>query len=445
MQLQSQQPARAQRVMFKPYPKQEEFLSLVFSGQFMYIFYGGAAGGGKTYVTIATLILLCKLYPGSKWVVVRKDAEKLRLTSIPSFFKVCPPAFLKRYNRNEKLATFTNGSQIQFMGENIDKYPDLTNFDGVECNGFLLEECQELSEKMHHKANLRAGRNIIPDKADGTPSNQPRKMVMYTGNPSQNWTKKTFYTPYILGELPPGFAYVHATMDDNPALSAEYIASLDTLDPITYARYRMGDWDVVDTEMPFAYAFDMKKHVGVAGTPSLQLPMYLSFDFNVDPITCIASQHNAARTRIRVYKEFRKGPSNIYELCRNIRNQYPEHYLQVTGDATGSSTSALVKGGLNYYKVIRSELKLATRQFRVPTVNPTHKDSRVLCNSLLYRHPDYIIDGDGCPYLIEDMQYVEVNAQGEINKTKNKHQSHLLDCWRYYNNAWHGDFVRYRI
>ena len=51
------------------------------------------------------------------------------------------------------------------------------------------------------------------------------------------------------------------------------------------------------TNNPFAYAFDANKHIasGLLYNPSL--PVLLSFDFNKDPITCIAGQSDGARFR----------------------------------------------------------------------------------------------------------------------------------------------------
>lgn len=419
-------------ILFKPTNKQQEFIDAVFSGKYGFLFYGGAAGGGKTYVMLAIFILLCKIFPNSKWCIVRKDFKKLKQNTIPSFHKLCPRRFLLKFV--DGIAYFTNGSQMIFRGENYAIDNDLTWMDGFECNGFGGEEIQELSKKFFEKAKLRAGRHII------TP--MPPIVNLFTGNPSQNWSKDVFVVPYQEGNLAEPYYYLPALMSDNPYLPEQYIKSLETLDSRTYQRYVLGNWNVVDVDMPFCYGFNYQKHVTKLNKPLKSLPISVSFDFNVDPITAIVCQHNGKFKRI--HKEYRMGNSNIWALCEAIKRDHPDYYIQVTGDATGNSTNAMVKENLTYYKVIMQELGIGPERLMVPNVNPIISNNRVLVNAILERDTGLQIDSE-CKYLIEDLQYVEVNGYGEIDKTKNKHRSHLLDTFRYYCNTYHHDFVRYKF
>jgi hypothetical protein len=115
----------------------------------------------------------------------------------------------------------------------------------------------------------------------------------------------------------------------------------------------------------------------------------------------------------------------------------------VTGDASGANRSAMTRGAVNYYTIIRDELQLPKTAFKVPSVNPSIKNSRVLLNSILEKHPDIVID-TSCQWLIHDLQNVETTANGDIEKTKDSNLSHLLDCFRYYLWTFHNDFVKYR-
>jgi len=398
--------------------------------------YGGAAGGGKTFVSIAGLIILAKVFPGSKWHIVRKSLPTLKRTSIPSFLKLCPKRFIRSYNQTDQIVTFTNGSQIVFFPENFFQDPNLTRFDGLETNGFLIEEGQEIQKKTLEKCKLRAGRHIIPGLKV-----QPKPTIIVTCNPSNNWTKKDVHDPFIEGTLSDEIFYLRATMADNPSLPEDYLKGLENVDDITKAIFIEGSWDVVDVERPFVYSFNRKKTVfkGLEIDPTE--PINLSFDFNVDPITCVAGQ--SYEDKIRIFKEFRLRNSNIYELCEAIKVEFGDQYFVVTGDAAGSARSAMVQGSLNYYQIIQQELDLTTSQFKVPTFNPSVKNSRVLTNSICQNHKDFLIDSS-CQYLIEDLETVEATETGDINKTKDARKSHLLDCIRYYLWTFHNNFISIR-
>jgi len=91
------------------------------------------------------------------------------------------------------------------------------------------------------------------------------------------------------------------------------------------------------------------------------------------------------------------------------------------------------------------ELGLKKEQMLVPTVNPLIKNNRVLVNALLEKFPEILFDSELCKYTIEDLLYVEVNGYGDIDKTKDKHKSHLLDTVRYFLNTCFKEFVKYKL
>lgn len=230
------------------------------------------------------------------------------------------------------------------------------------------------------------------------------------------------------------------TTYDNPFIDIDEIESARRqLDELTFkCEYLAEDVDLVGK--PFAYCFNSEKHIhDFDFDPSCELQ--LSFDFNIDPITCLASQYIDGR--IRIIKEFRLLNSNIYELCQRIKVEYPNALFLVTGDATGRNRTALTTGNLNYYSVIQSELNLSDGQMRQPSINPAISDSRVLLNSILQNFPPAI--HSECKYLIEDLKYVEVDDNGDINKTKDKHRSHLLDCLRYNLNTFYADLLNLKM
>lgn len=434
--METQQSSSNVEVLFNPFPKQIEFLEAVFGGKYTFIMYGGSIRGGKTFAGIGALLLLCKKYPKSKWAIVRTDLQTLKRNSIPSFWKCCPKSFIKHYSQDNQVVTFTNDSQIMFFGENYADDKDLNRWRGLEVNGFLLEELNELQYKSFNKAIERAGSNVIDPK--------PKPLIIATCNPANNWVKELIYNKHLAGELPEKWLYITAKIFDNPYVASDldYMEALKTMPPMEYDLFVNGDWNSFAVNNPFAYCFDETKHVGKCEfDPNLEL--MLSFDFNKDPITCVVSQHGEARENsqhpeidleLRYIKEFKLSNSDIYALCEAIKTTYDYHnplYL-ITGDATGRARSALVRGNINYWKVIKQEFGVSDNQIKTPSVNPSVKDTRVLMNSMFVNY-NVVVDPDNCPAFIKDLKFVECDEFGDLMKdrTGEYKKADLLDCARY--------------
>jgi hypothetical protein len=232
------------------------------------------------------------------------------------------------------------------------------------------------------------------------------------------------------------------TTYDNPFIDpTEIDAARNQLDESTFRCEFLAE-DVTLAVNKFIYNFDRKKHISPGLKLIPNLPVILSFDFNTEPITCLVGQCDGL-DKVRVLDEYRLMNSDIEELCGRILADYPDKMLLVTGDASGQNRTAL-KRDLNYYKIIKQVLRLGMGQFKLPAANPPIKNTRVLCNSLLGRHTDYLFS-DRVPYLVMDIEECEVDETGAIDKGKDKHQSHLLDCWRYFNYTFLKHFLDLKI
>jgi phage terminase large subunit len=218
-----------------------------------------------------------------------------------------------------------------------------------------------------------------------------------------------------------------------------------------YHEYANGEWGADEKDNLFIYAFRSKAisnrkpgycHVVKGLEVDYSLPVYISFDFNVDPCTALICQHAPDRGWISIIDEIRLTNSDIYEVCERIKVNWPNAFIYVTGDASGRNRSAMTKGGKNFFKIIKAELGLGSTRFKIPGQNPSIKNSRILTNSILAKHPATLID-ERCKYLIEDLQNVTTDENGDIDKTKDAHRSHLLDCLRYYFNTFFYDFIEW--
>lgn len=273
--------------LFNPFPKQQEFLKAALSGLYSFILYGGGIRGGKSFAGIGLLLLLCKIFPGSRWAIVRKDMPTIVKNVFPTWDKICPQNFVlydRRKNTMNPHVEFTNGSQILFFPENYSQDKELNRFKGLEVNGFLGDEINELQFEAFEKMIERAGSYIIP----GEDVKQPKPLIAATCNPSPGWVKKTIYIPSTGGTLRPEWIYIQARIFDNPYIPQAYFDTLKTLSIYMYRVFVEGDWDF-QGKSPNAYwrSFEIDKHV-INMPHDRDLPIHLSIDDNVLPYISIS-------------------------------------------------------------------------------------------------------------------------------------------------------------
>lgn len=392
-------------------------------------------GGGKSYVCLMTLILLCRAYPGSKWCVIRESVPTLKRTTLETFKRIVPTNFVKSYNQQDQIYTFQNGSQILFMAEDFVNDKDFDRFKGLEVNGFLLEQIEELQEKLLEVCFIRAGRWVI----DKMP---PRPLILANVNPTMAWPKSKIYDRYIDSSLPKDWFYEPAKISDNPKLfnDENYMHNVTAhLDDLTKRRLIDGDWTAFAIDNQFLYKFGLQRHVAKSFIPSIHLPILISFDFNVEPMTALASQSVDVMTAC-IFKELKIKTGSTEDMCELILTELKDWNLNihVTGDASGWSRTSLTKGNLNHYRVIKRMLNLNDRDLLVKKQNPSHRDSRVLGNSVL-QHANFFITED-CKETINDCITAQVDEFGELIKTK-KEGRHFFDNYRYTYHAYFPDFI----
>jgi hypothetical protein len=433
----------SERVLFKPYPKQEEFIEAVFSGDYSFLVYGGAMGGGKSYLCLATLILLARIYPKSKWCVIRESIPTLKSTTLETFKKVVPRRFIHKENQQDHIFTFKNGSEIKFMAEDYKNDKDFDRFKGLEVNGFLLEQIEELQEGLIDVCTIRAGRHKITGvDSHGVQLKQPKPIIMANMNPTLAWPKKKIYDPWSKGLLPKDWKYIPAKITDNPALAddVDYMSRFATLDDLTRRRMIDGDWTAFGVDKPFLYSFSMIKHVTTEKyVPNPHLPLWLSFDFNKDPMTCSIAQGLTIH-KLVVFDQIKMPDGSTPEVCDQILARYPQFKfnMKVTGDSTGRNRTPLVAGNINHYTIIKQKLQLKDSDLMVQEKNKELSASRVLCNSIL-QHAEVRVT-DNCEDLIADCIYSAVDSDGDLIKTQQEGR-HFLDNFRYLIEAYYPDFL----
>ena len=397
-----------------------------------YFFYGGGIRSGKSVAVIACLLWLCKKFKGSKWYVIRENMPVLMQTTIPSFEKFAPPNTDVVYHRsssNYYIEFKKYGSKIYFKAENISLDPTLDSFLGLECNGFFLEQIEELDIKMFEMAKQRSGSWIIPD--------MPPPLILSTFNPTQTWVKAEIYERHMNGTLPDSYYYQSALPSDNPFVTEEQWSNWQNLDEQYKKQFIEGDWtDYLNKDNLWAYNFNRAKHVSTDEIkPNNDYELYLSFDFNRNPASCVVIQYYD--DTVYVVEAIKIMGGGTETICNYILENYPDMLYVVTGDYSGNTSSNIFSETVTNYTVIRSMLKLNKGQVKLVPNPPLAKNQR-LVNLALKSYNIKI-----CPVkakaLIFDLENCKRRADGTIikdNRNDPTQQSDQLDCLRYWCNIY---------
>lgn len=429
-------------LLFEPFDRQQEFLRCVYSGNYRFILYGGSVRSGKTFSGLAALIMLSIDYPGSRWVIVRKDLQTIKRNTLPSWEKIKPRKFIVSHNYDTQTVTFENGSQIIFFAESYDKDKDFNRWRGLECNGFLLEEINELQEQAYFKAIERAGSYIIKD------AEQPPPLILATCNPTQGWVKQRFYDKAENGTLPKNQIYIPANINDNPYIPDDYRESLKSLPRYEYMVYVEGNWNVqLKTGGEFLKEFELDKHVRPVVLDPTR-PLHVSLDENVAPYITLTIWQIQEKKIYQVGELLGRSPNNtIKKLAKNLvrwcHNKGFADLIYIYGDRTSLKEDTKLEKGQNFFTIFQREIEQDYHsRLRLPKVNPSVALSGNFLNAIFETNFDdlEITIGENCKESINDYILTKEAADGGVLKVRVKDSAtgqtyeengHITDSFRY--------------
>jgi hypothetical protein len=404
-------------------PKQIEAIEAIESGKYNFILFGGAIRGGKSWWGLGSLIILCEIFPGSRWCVIRENTDRLRTTTIPSFLKLSPWGKLRQ---NPYEYHHHNGSTILFKGENIQKDPDLDSFKGLEVNGFLLEEINECQQQTLYKCFERAGSWIIPNSKES-----PKPIIIATCNPTNGWVKELIYLPWRKNSLPEKWVYIPAKITDNPYLSDDYKESLKNLPRYEYEVFVEGNWDIqLKTGGEFLKGFELVKHVKPVKYNQDSI-IHISIDSNVDPyiaITCWQLIKINEKWQIRQINELpaidpnntaRKAGEQVAKWLQSIG--YNQRIFMY-GDRSTKNRNNIDDNKRSFYQIFVDSLK--KQGFKIEDKFLSHTPSVSLIGDFVNAIFDgtlifaEIIIGEHCKKSINDYIETKQDKDGSILKKR---------------------------
>ncbi len=254
----------------------------------------GGFNAAKTVTLILKMLYVADLYPGYRWLIARKVWDELRKTTLSSLFKFVPPRAYEKGRRSdtEKILELNNGSSFIYC--HLDD-PDIDSFlRGLEINGVLFDQMEEINQGHAETVMKRLGRwdNVtVPQSLmdahtamTGQPwpfihhvtgRHMPPSYFLATCNPGHklHWIYEMFHMeskehhrkkipverkPWALpdGRLAPvgssisyhdlGYRMIEVNVYDNKFATEENIRELEKYQGSDRDRFLLGKWGVAE-------------------------------------------------------------------------------------------------------------------------------------------------------------------------------------------------------
>jgi hypothetical protein len=222
------------------------------------VLYGGAAGGGKSHALRWDAYMRCLSVPHYRALLLRRTYPELENTHLENVPVDQANGLPCEYLKSERKVRFGNGAVLQFG--HCEDESAVAKYLSTEYDAIYFDELVTFSEKQFLMIRSRA-RSTKPGVRPAI------KAGTNPGGPESHWVRRRFIWQDLTPKedpryRPEDYAYIAATLDDNPHIDREeYAANLESLPEELARAYRYGDWDI----FPGQYFGEWRKAKHVTG------------------------------------------------------------------------------------------------------------------------------------------------------------------------------------
>lgn len=299
-------------------PKQHQFIN---NDDVDELFFGGAAGGGKSEAILHFCLSRRMKNPNSRGIIFRRKFPDLERTLIPRSHEF----FLKvgaKYNGSKHFWKFKNGSVQEFgFCENEN---DVYNYQSAEYQDMCFDEASHFTYFQFSYLTSRC-RSAIPGVKPLI------RMASNPGNVGHGWLKKRFIDPaksgskWFLESEKKTLSFIPARLEDNPYLRKNdptYEDRLKILGDKKFRALRFGDWEVFEGQF---FSEWCKDHILTYNrVPDSHSRKMLCMDWGYASPACILWLEITTGGRIFVYRELyvtRLSPKELAEAICNCSSR----------------------------------------------------------------------------------------------------------------------------
>ena len=373
------------------------------------LFFGGGAGGGKSYLGCFWLVYSCLNYPSSRWLLGRARLKTLKESTLLTLFQVLRTFKLQKdkdwkFNMIEGTVYFSNESSIYL--KDLSLYPSDPEFDSLgstEYTGAFIDEVSEITEKAKNIVMSRIRYKL--DEFKLVPK------LFLASNPAKNFAYREFWKPFIENRLPEHRKFIPALVGDNPFISAFYAENLKKMDNNSMQRLLYGNWDYDDDP---SRLFDYESVVNMFELPQTQKDreMYLSADiarFGADKSVVMVWEGTRI---IKVYAREKQGTDITEDAILSFAKLHavPLNHIVIDEDGLGGGVVDHIKGsegfvnGSRPYEILKEQM-ITRHNFRnlktqcYVKLSEYIKEGKISCEPITMEIKERII---------EDLQQIKI-------------------------------------
>lgn len=372
---------------------------------------------GKTELALATLLQACLNTDGVYRYIAPTQKLARKTLWRRKLRRVLDPSWLaKPPNETNLEIWFRWGAILEVLGADD---PDALRGEGV--SGAVLDEYADMAEETWPEA-------VRPSLAD------MRGWALFVGTPK---SFNHFHTLYDRGQsgLYPAWKSWQFRSIENPLLDAEEIAEARaTTDPRTFRQEWEASFEALSGRA--YYAFDRKTHVKPVELQN-ELPVCLSFDFNINPATAMLGQGYGADAWVwkEVFVTHAGGEATRAAAMAAKAKLHEVGWtgpVRIYGDPTGKAGKTT---GPSDHAILREVFPLATWCIRphAPHVRDRVAAVNARCETMDGLH--HLRVDPSCVHLIADLEQVVFADNGELDQKTNPMLTHISSALGYWVHA----------
>lgn len=422
-------------VIPKLYPKQVEFIN----SKAKYTAFGGARGGGKSFVVRILASLLALKYPGCQILILRKTYPELynnHVKPLQAFLRVYDQDKDKRiaeYKTDRKEFIFQNGSRIVCGTHENDK--EVGKHHGQSYDVIFFEECTFMTKEHYDliKLSNRLSGNIPLEYGF-----KPRQyFTCNPGNVGHAWVKEMFIDNPEVNKPGSEYAFIPSLIYDNEYLmenNPEYVQELERLPDKLRQAMLYGDWDAFEGQ--FFEEFDRDIHVIQPFVIPKDWRIYRTRDYGLDMLACywIALDHD---NNAYVFKELYESGLIVSEAGKKINDMTTEKiYMDLAPPDLYNKNSQTGKSAVDIFREESGHYLTKASNDRVNGWLAVKEWLAMTTDNQGNKHPKLRIFAN-CTNLIRCLPLLVFDEKNPNDVATEPHEiTHAPDALRYFCSSW---------